>query len=311
MKNTVNKVVKKPAPNHDSKFWIHPDDFNKVISYAAASYSEYKAEIGGQMIVLQDNEGDYILKFPEIMKQTVSGGECNLDAAELALYYVRNAKEHGKNVRFCWWHSHHTMGAFWSGTDDHTILTNVAKDWSISLVVNLKKEYKLRIQFFEPFLHEENVDLNFLTEESEINDTILQEVKEKCTKEAVVPQTYTNGYKQQTLLPDTSVYGYGHDYIYGNYNGRTNAYFNRTGIPKKVFEDAEQDIDKLLDDINLLTTGEEGLRFYNEQITKLNKDYKKYNFQVKEFTDAMELERAILACWPEDFFENIKKGAVA
>ena len=79
MKNTVNKVVKKPAPNHDSKFWIHPDDFNKIIAYASSSYNQFKAEIGGQLIAVQDEEGDYILKRPVILKQTVSGGECDID----------------------------------------------------------------------------------------------------------------------------------------------------------------------------------------------------------------------------------------
>ena len=308
---TKPKPVAKPKPNHDTKFWIHPDDFNKVIGYAAASYNEYQAEIGGQMIVVQDEEGDYILKSPEIMKQTVSGGECNLDAAELALFYVKSAKAYGKNVRFCWWHSHHTMGAFWSGTDDHTILTNVAKDWSVSLVVNLKKEYKLRIQFFEPFLHEENVELNFLTVESEINDDILKEVKEKCTKEATVVTTYAHGYQQQNLLADNTDYGYGDSYVYGHYNRHTGNTFNKSGIPPKIFEEAEQDVDKLLDDINLATTGPEGLEEYIKRTTQLNKDYKKYNFKVREFQNSIDLERAILAYWPEDFFENIKKGAVA
>ena len=52
MKNTVNKVVKKPAPNHDSKFWIHPDDFNKIIEEVtgAEAYKTYSpakaAELG-------------------------------------------------------------------------------------------------------------------------------------------------------------------------------------------------------------------------------------------------------------------------
>ncbi len=55
----------------------------------------------------------------------------------------------------CWIHSHGDMGCFWSGTDTDTI-----KKWAptqveyptyvISLVVNKKKEYKMRLDIFIP-----------------------------------------------------------------------------------------------------------------------------------------------------------------
>ena len=83
--------MEKVIPNKDSKFWIHPDDFQKVINYAAASYDEFKSEIAGQMIVVPDVDGDFILKFPVIMEQTVSGGLCTLDETSLAQYYVKQA----------------------------------------------------------------------------------------------------------------------------------------------------------------------------------------------------------------------------
>ena len=40
------------------------------------------------------------------------------DGEKLAIHYSKMIGKHGNNVRHCWWHSHHTMGAFWSGTDD-------------------------------------------------------------------------------------------------------------------------------------------------------------------------------------------------
>tara|TARA_R100001594_G_scaffold2143_1_gene8750 strand:+ start:2344 stop:3222 length:879 start_codon:yes stop_codon:yes gene_type:complete len=287
--------------NHNKKFWIHPDDFNKVINYAAASYNEFKAEIGGQMIVEQDKDGDYILKDPEIIKQEVSGGECDLDATELAFYYSRNAKKYGDNVRFCWWHSHHTMGAFWSGTDDSTILSNKAKDWSVSLVVNLKKEYKLRIQFFEPFLHEVNVELNFLTEESEVTEDILKEVKDKCTPQAVnLTQYYNNG--QGSL---------GFDHNYNGYGVRTKEHFNRVGIPYQVLRKAEDEIEETLDQLAFFNNPKEALNTYNNAAKTMNKKYKKYNFRLKVFKTPEELETASSQFWTDEYFENRKKGAVA
>ena len=310
MKNNKNT---KPVPNHDSKFWIHPDDFNKVIQYAAASYSEYKAEIGGQMIVVQDEQGDFILKDPEIMKQTVSSGECNLDAAELALYYSRNAGKYDDNIRFCWWHSHHTMGAFWSGTDDDTILRNPSKDWTLSLVVNLKKEYKLRIQFFEPFLHEVNVELNFLTVESEIEDSILEEVKEKCTTNTITP-IYSKNSKQGVFgftKEDPWDYQYGGYDVKRHYNQHTGKYFNSSGIPAKVLNDAEDAITEVCDELSTIVCEKEAYNIYKQRVKKLNKGYKKHNFKIIQFDNPDMLQSALIAFWDTDYFENIKNEVIS
>ena len=148
----------KPQNNKNKKFWISQENFDKVIAYAESAYRQFKSEIGGQLVVLEDADGDYILEDPVILKQEISSGNCELDGEQLAIHYSKMIGKHGNNVRHCWWHSHHTMGAFWSGTDDATILSHPANDWTLSLVVNLKKEYKLRIQFFSPFMHEENVE---------------------------------------------------------------------------------------------------------------------------------------------------------
>ena len=289
-------------PNHDSKFWIHPDDFNKVISYAAASYNEFKAEIGGQMIVEKDKDGDYILKDPEIIKQEVSGGECDLDATELAFYYSRNAKKYGDNVRFCWWHSHHTMKAFWSGTDDNTILSNKAKDWSVSLVVNLKKEYKLRIQFFEPFLHEVNVELNFLTEDTEVNNELLEEVKQKCTNQKVQAiQTQYNAYNY-----NQEDFGFGY-----SSHDRFKRTFNRKGIPDKILASAEEELEETLDQLMFLNNPTEALKIYNKTAKRINKKYKKYSFKVKVFKSIQAFEIANSQYWTDEYFENKKEGVLA
>ena len=310
----------KPTPNKDSKFWIHPDDFQKVINYAAASYDEFKSEIAGQMIVVPDEEGDFILKFPVIMEQTVSGGLCTLDETSLAQYYVKQAMEHGKDVRFCWWHSHHTMAAFWSGTDDATILSMPSKDWTVSLVVNLKREYKLRIQFFEPFLHEENVELNFLTVDVDVDDTILAEVKEHCTKSTVVANTAYTGHAQ-TYLPlganqtgnYRDAYAYG-SYGYGgaepyapqvHYNSYTQKSVDMRKVPEDIYEAARSRLDTIITECGDNDNPNDALREWDEKIQLINKQLKKYNVQVSTFLNGTNLEDALISYWEDDFFEHI------
>ena len=142
------------------EFFISKNDWKKIIQYAESSYRQFKAEIGGQCVVVEDAEGNFWLKDPVILKQEVSAANCEMDEEALAIHYGKMADKYGDDVRHCWWHSHHTMGAFWSGTDDKTIMENETNDFSVSLVVNLKQEYKLRVQMFYPIEAEVNVTLN-------------------------------------------------------------------------------------------------------------------------------------------------------
>ena len=305
----------KPTPNKDSKFWIHPDDFQKVIDYAGASYSKFKAEIAGMMIVDTDDDGDFILKFPVIMKQTVSGGLCTLDKTDLSQYYASNATKYGQDVRFCWWHSHHTMKAFWSGTDDATILSMPSKDWTVSLVVNLKKEYKLRVQFFEPFLHEENIELNFLTLDSDVDDTILKEVEDKCTNE-VTEAIYTRG--NQTYLPiGAQTHAYDNSYAYdayavgtpytprNHYNTYTQKSVNYASVPDKIWQDATLALTGLLTEVGDLKSANNALHVWGQKIKPLNHILKKYNIAISDFNTPDQIDQALISYWDEDYFENI------
>jgi len=295
--------------NKDSKFWISKDNWNKVIAYAESAYHQMKCEIGGQMVVTVDDDGDFILEDPVILKQEVSGGNCELDAEALAIHYSKMAGKYSDDVRHCWWHSHHTMGAFWSGTDNSTILANKTNDFSVSLVVNLKREYKLRVQFFYPFKHEENVTLNFLENEVKRNVVLDKQVEELCTKEVVT--TYTN-YKHtkingQTSLgltaqDDVDMYNdmYGYDYSFNSLHGNNKLDLDK--VPpdkvKGIHDRIEAMQDSILDETMDFFT-------FKQSCNALNEDIKEYNIKMKDLTKS-DLDRAGYHYWPEDFLENIE-----
>lgn len=311
----------KEIVNKDKKFWIHPDDFNRVIQFAGSAYNQFKSEIGGQMVVVQDEEGDYILKDPVILEQEISAGNCTMTAEALALHYSQMMQKHGKGVRHCWWHSHHTMAAFWSGTDNATILETPSKDWTVSLVVNLKKEYKLRIQFFQPFLHEENVELNFLTLEEDANPEIDELVKKLCRKEVVTykaPNTYVNG-KQTSLLPErTGVaeiddyndsFGYAHYGGYGSYPRKSLVDFSKMTENQVIA--IEEEVDSLTDHVsnpdNLDKNNLCDIKLWNKGKRKLDKKLKPFNLRLRPFKSGSELDAAIMSLWTDEYFENIHK----
>ena len=180
------------------KVYILKDCWDKIINYAKAAYHGEKAEIGGMSVVTQDKDGDWWIEDPQIMNQEIGATTCDLDKEDLAKYYTQMAvKYKDTNFRFCWWHSHHTMGAFWSGTDLSSIdeYGEGESDLSFALVVNLKEEYKCRISVWKPLEVHQDVELEIVGEKDiEIPLEIVTEVKAKCRTRSL--SSYQTGYSK-------------------------------------------------------------------------------------------------------------------
>ena len=99
-------------------------NLNKIIHYAQAAYDEHKAEIGGMAVCVKGEDNEWTIEDPIILKQDITATNCALDKEELSSYYLdvnNNKKYKKKDWRFLWWHSHHMMDSFWSGTDLNAI----------------------------------------------------------------------------------------------------------------------------------------------------------------------------------------------
>ena len=165
--------------------YIDKKDWDKIINYARCASDKWGTEIGGMAVTRQNKDGDWQIIDPVIMKQEVSAALCELDKTELAQYYSKMAMKYKKdNIRFCWWHSHAKMSAFWSGTDTNTIDEYEDGDLSFALVVNVKEEYKCRVSVWKPFTMHEDVELNIIgaKEGYKIPKKIEKEVEAECTQ---------------------------------------------------------------------------------------------------------------------------------
>ena len=121
-----------------ANFYISHKDWTKLQNFARYAYDEYKSEIGGFLIAEQDEDNKWKMHKPVILKQEISGGNTVIDKDALAQYYVETAmKMKNKPFQFVWWHSHHTMNVFWSGTDLTAIDEFSEGTMSISLVFSL------------------------------------------------------------------------------------------------------------------------------------------------------------------------------
>lgn len=215
-----------------NRFLTTHKNWMKMQHYAQHAYNKWKAEIGGMAVMVEspsDSEktdikkGDWVLMDPVILKQEVSGGNCDLDKDALAQYYGKTAMKYkDMNFRFCWWHSHHTMAAFWSSTDLKAIDEFNEGDISFALVINLKQEYKFRVSIWKPIEVHQDVEFEVIgLEGKSVPDAIQTEVEELCSKETVINKGYsgysgwgtarTTGYKltgnqQQATLWDKSIH---------------------------------------------------------------------------------------------------------
>jgi len=185
--------------------YISQQSWNKIINYAQAAYDWDKSEIGGMAVCVEDDDGDWTIQKPIILKQEISSGNCVLDKEELAKYYTKvdmDKSLKGQNYRFLWWHSHHTMAAFWSSTDLTAIQEFNEGDFSFALVVNLKQEYKLRVSVWQPTEIHKDVDLKILNpKQKTVPSKIMEDVKSLCNKEKDVAPlvSYNNNWRQTNI----------------------------------------------------------------------------------------------------------------
>ena len=164
-------------------FYIAQKNWDKILGYAEEAYETEKSEIGGMSVMVEDKAGDWELQSPVILKQEISSGNTVLEKAALSVYYSAIGKKMGKkNFRICWWHSHHTMAAFWSGTDITAIDEFNEGDFSFALVVNLKDEYKFRVSMWKPFEVHEDVELEIIDAKQRCTKKMAAEVKKLCAK---------------------------------------------------------------------------------------------------------------------------------
>lgn len=120
---------------------ISPKVFSRILGYAQVCSLEISGFAGfNPRTKIIDN------LFP-LLDQECSSGETEI--SEEALEKLALSKWSTRaNV---WWHSHVNMGVFWSGQDDATIeALGRTYPWLISIVVNKKREYKARMDYFYP-----------------------------------------------------------------------------------------------------------------------------------------------------------------
>ena len=180
-------------------FYIPEKDWNELQAWATIAYEEDKNEISGLMTAVPQEDGRYKLSNVEILKQENTGTNTTLDGDAVTAYKMKYAMKHkNKSMKYVWWHSHHTMGAFWSGTDENEINAWENESFSLALVVNLKEEYKFRVSIWKavglPIAQHYDIPLTIEKKNNiKITDKMKTLYKELCEDDSIVHNTVHQG----------------------------------------------------------------------------------------------------------------------
>ena len=186
---------------------ISREDWSKILTYAEAAYDMHGTEIGGMAHAFNEN-GVWTVKDPVLIDQTIATSNCTLNKEALAVYYSDSVKHYKKEditsdkFLYVWWHSHHNMQAFWSSTDEKTILEAAENGPSMSLVVNIKGEYKLTYTIKEPIRAYLNCNIKFISDNIDDYAAVKKEISDKCklsSQRTLFGEAYKGG---EAVSPD-------------------------------------------------------------------------------------------------------------
>jgi len=290
-------------------FYVSEKDWYKLQGWATIAYEEDKNEISGLMTAVPQEDGRIKIGDVEILKQENSSANTELDGEAVAAYTMKYAmKYNNPDMKFVWWHSHHNMAAFWSGTDEKEIEAWKNNSYSLALVINLAEEYKFRVSFWKMngLPVEQHVDTNLTIERKQpkikITEAMKKQYEELCSERTAVNQWIN---QNATKINQNG---------YIKYNGQTNIWERETQI------DAESRYNSLVDEVAELQEGFlDGtikIKDFRESLEEFNKECKdkKYPFNIKkEFIKLKKarLHQRLMEVFPNDLFDfedNITKG---
>ena len=286
-------------------FYISKESWKNIIDYARAREEQKGHEIGGMAVITRDEDDDYIIQEPVILKQTTSAATCTLDKEALANYYVEMAQKYGKDINFLWWHSHAKMKAFWSGTDTSTMKEYDNGKWSAFLVVNVREEHKFSVCYWDPVENLVDDELNFLNaEEDKIDESIMSEVNALCDEETAI---VNNGWGKQV--------NYNHNWRLQGHGSQAYVWDPQTDTTKKddgsdpeALDDVLKYAEKLLD---AYCDGSLKKRGWNKKVKKYNAllETAKIDYRIK-IMNKVELEQAAYHVFASDLVVDLDGNTV-
>ena len=277
----------------ENMFYIPEKDWYKLQAWATIAYDKDKNEISGLMTAVPQKDGRFKLSDVEILKQENTGSNTELDGQAVTDYTMKQAMKYkNTNMKFVWWHSHHTMGAFWSGTDIKEIEAWENDSYSLALVINLKEEYVFRVSVWKAngIPINKHYDTNLTIERSKpkinITDKMLKEYKDKCEDKPILRNSIHTFQGQLAYKKQDTMFQKENELVMENY-----------------YKQAEKKLEHCMDG---LVDGSMSFSDYKRNVKEINGICKnnKLPFKVKPIKGSRQtVMNELMTVFPGDMFE--------
>ena len=284
-------------------FYISEINWYKLQAWAKLAHDEDKNEISGLMTAIPQKDGRVEIKDVEILKQENTGTNTELDGDAVSVYMMKyGMKYNNPDMKFVWWHSHHTMAAFWSGTDTNEIEAWKNNSFSLALVINLKEEYLFRVSFWKtnglPIEYHEDTTLTIERKEPKVNitETMKKKYEDLCSNPIV--NTYSgwgnhkNSYNIANRNPNQAHLWQRQDYK------------NEADLDiERAYEQALVQAESMQDSY---VSGTIGFKEWKSEVKKINKilEERKYPFKLINWNlDKLSLLNLLMTKMPNELFE--------
>jgi len=259
----------------EEMFYITEKDWYRLQAWATLAYEEDKNEISGLMTAVPQEDGRIKVGDVEILKQENTGTNTELDGDAVSEYMMKyGMKYNNPEMKFVWWHSHHTMGAFWSGTDIKEIEAWENNSYSLALVINLKEEYLFRVSFWKTngLPIEQHIDTTLTIERKQPNIHILDSMKKQYKELCSSPVVHTLGARRAGISWNS------HGQMFQNNLWQQN---EKDIEIENAYVSTLEELESLIESF---VSGTESLKKYKKSIKAINKECKKHKmpFSVKD-----------------------------
>jgi hypothetical protein len=199
------------------RVYIDPEEYQKLCTWVEMA----KGEISFLGLLDEYRGAPYISKL-YLPKQQNTGATTSMDEGVVGRLLYDLGKEGLDGKLRCWIHSHANMEVFWSGTDTGTIEGFQSDDVFVSVVVNKKGKYKVRLDVFTPLRFVvEDLSLEVAIPEYDVKSECEAAFKENVSEGALPGAKITTSVGQNFVTPQRWDFG---GYASGGYNAYTNRY---------------------------------------------------------------------------------------
>lgn len=173
------------------KLLIPIESFRKIMAYTQLAEGEITGFADVEYNVEREN---FVVGEVYLIEQTAQAAEVDMNEEQISKFMLSRIEQGATQMPRIWWHSHVDMAAFFSGTDTQTISEFKSDSYTISLVVNKKREMKANLNLWKPFIYSSAIDVEVMVEYVEIPDEIVEEVKAKVKDMESQTTVYDNNY---------------------------------------------------------------------------------------------------------------------